>query len=377
MSGHGKKRGMIVFFIIFVGHLFRRLMKCDGGKVTINDVAKAAGVSKGTVDRVLHDRGEVSRKSREKVLKVIEELGYTPNFHASLLASQKERVICCVVPECKEGEFWSMTLKGIQDASEIVSRYGVRVVCVRFDQYSVESFRNACNTVLSQDVSGVLMAPMFRDETRSFISDLSASGIPYMFLDSKIDGADYLAYFGMPMYESGVLCADILTGGRYVPEKVYVVRISRDKTGLSDPTAARRAGFIDYMGRHFPDVVIEHVFIDPNDAASIREKLDSSVGKEKGRRFIVMFNSRIHLVADYLAFRDLEDCRVVGFDALERNVEALRAGFVHALIAQHTDRQALDAVNVMADHIVMGVPVVKRDNFTQMDILNRYNCDYY
>ena len=45
------------------------------GKVTIIDVARKAGVSKGTVDRVVHNRGEVSRKSAEKVRKAIEELG--------------------------------------------------------------------------------------------------------------------------------------------------------------------------------------------------------------------------------------------------------------------------------------------------------------
>ena len=55
-------------------------MNNEGNKVTINDVAKAAGVSKGTVDRVLHNRGEVSRKSKEKVLKVIEELGFRHDY---------------------------------------------------------------------------------------------------------------------------------------------------------------------------------------------------------------------------------------------------------------------------------------------------------
>ena len=45
-------------------------------KITIFDVAEKAGVSKGTVDRVLHNRGEVSRKSAEKVRKAIEELNY-------------------------------------------------------------------------------------------------------------------------------------------------------------------------------------------------------------------------------------------------------------------------------------------------------------
>lgn len=349
----------------------------QGRKVTINDVARAAGVSKGTVDRVLHDRGEVSRKSREKVLRVIEELGFRPNLHASLLASQKERVICCIIPECRPGEFWYMTLKGIQEATEIVSRYGVRIVCEKFDQYDVDSFRNACKSALSMNVSGVLLAPMFREETLKLTASLSESGIPYIYLDSRIEGTEYLAYFGMPMYESGYLCADILAGGRYVPEKVHVVRISRDKSGLSDPTAARRSGFMDYMRRHLPDTRVENVFIDPMDEEAISGKLDATVGKEKGRLFIVMFNSRIHLVADYLVSRGLTDCRIVGFDALERNLVALKEGTVHALIAQHTDRQALAAVNAMADHLVMGTPVTRRDNYTQMDILNRYNCDYY
>ena len=43
--------------------------------VTISDVAKAAGVTRGTIDRVLHERGEVSEETRAKVLKVIKELG--------------------------------------------------------------------------------------------------------------------------------------------------------------------------------------------------------------------------------------------------------------------------------------------------------------
>ena len=73
----------------------------------------------------------------------------------------------------------------------------------------------------------------------------------------------------------------------------------------------------------------------------------------------------------------MSDARVVGFDVLERNLAALRAGTVQLLIAQHTDSQTVAAVNALVDHILLGKPVAKKDNFTQMDILNRYNCDYY
>ena len=90
-----------------------------------------------------------------------------------------------------------------------------------------------------------------------------------------------------------------------------------------------------------------------------------------------MFNSRIHLVADYIAERGIRDSRVIGFDALQKNLDHLRSGYVLALIAQHTDSQAVDAVNAMADYIVFGNPLAKKDNFTQMDILTKYNCEYY
>ena len=49
-------------------------------KIRIKDIAALAGVSTGTVDRVLHNRGEVSQKSREKIEKILTELNYQPNI---------------------------------------------------------------------------------------------------------------------------------------------------------------------------------------------------------------------------------------------------------------------------------------------------------
>lgn len=346
-------------------------------KITINDVAKAAGVSKGTVDRVLHDRGEVSRKSREKVLRVIEELGYKPNVYASILASQKKHTIVCVIPEYAPGDFWSLTAKGIDESRETAFRYGITVNMVTYDQYDADSFRNACSEVLESNPSGVIIAPMFRMDTLKFVKELSAKNIPYIYIDSKLEDEDYFAYFGMPMYQSGYLCADILTGGRDV-RKVYIVRIERDKMGYSDPTVARRTGFLDYMMNHYPDTETVNVFINPKDPQDVAAKLDEAFAEPcDGLRYIVMFNSRIHLVVDYLRNRDIGGCRVVGFDVLEKNVAALRSGHVQALIAQHSDRQAASAVTAMVDRLVLGSPVVRKDNYTQMDILNCYNCDYY
>lgn len=368
VHGNGK------YLHIFVGKIDRQAMEGDN-KITINDVARAAGVSKGTVDRVLHNRGEVSARSKARVLEVIERLGFKPNVYASLLASRKVRRIVCLIPEYHPGEFWELTEKGIAAGKENAAKYGVTVEDVRYDQYDMESFQNACARTLEEDPVGVVLAPMFRNETLKFVKELSSRGIYYVYIDSKLEEDGYLAYFGMPMYQSGYLCADILTMGTPVPS-VNIIRVARDKKGLSDPTLTRRTGFVDYINEHFPDCEIRNVFIDPKDRGSRFEVLDRMFD-ESPSEHLVMFNSRIHLVADYLRERNVRSCRVVGFDVLGKNLAALRDGYVQALIAQHSDQQASAAIDSIVEVALLHRSLTKRDNFTQMDILNRYNCDYY
>ena len=65
---------------------------------TIKDIARMAGVSAGTVDRVLHNRGDVSSKSKAKVQKVLDEIHYQPNVFAIGLAAKKKYTFICLIP---------------------------------------------------------------------------------------------------------------------------------------------------------------------------------------------------------------------------------------------------------------------------------------
>ena len=89
-------------------------------KTTINDIARLTGLSKGTVDRVLHNRGEVSRKSYEKVMAVIRELGYEPNLYASLLAKGKERTVAVLLPSPEPGSYWELAESGVRKAEALM-----------------------------------------------------------------------------------------------------------------------------------------------------------------------------------------------------------------------------------------------------------------
>ena len=345
-------------------------------KITINDIARRTGLSKGTVDRVLHNRGEVSRKSYDRVMEVIRELGYEPNVYASLLAKGKKHLVAVLIPASEPGSFWELAASGIGMDTDPVTAAGVEAVPFPYDQYDIESFRAACAKVLEAEPSGVVLAPLFQGETEAVTRQFAERGIPYCFIDSRPDSNGYLAYFGMPMYDSGYLCADQLTGGQDVGSAL-VIRIRRDKLRQSDPTVNRRAGFLDYLAEHVPACTVHSVFIDPNEPERIDGTLDGFFADHPEVRDIAMFNSRIHLIVPWLEAHPRPGRRVVGFDNLAANIAALRRGTVSALIAHHPDEQVRLAINALADILLLKKAPARRDNFMHMDILTRYNVEYY
>lgn len=88
-------------------------------------------------------------------------------------------------------------------------------------------------------------------------------------------------------------------------------------------------------------------------------------------------NSRIYLVGDFLKERGLNGLNVIGFDVLEKNISALRDGYVKYLIAQHSDREAMDSVITLTDFLVFGKHPHSQDNFSSVDLLSRYNYRFY
>ena len=83
-------------------------------KIRIIDIAKMAGVSKGTVDRVMHNRGNVSEAARKAIEKVLEQVNYKHNIHVSSISLKSSFKIIVVTPEVSPGAYWASIHNGIQ-----------------------------------------------------------------------------------------------------------------------------------------------------------------------------------------------------------------------------------------------------------------------
>ncbi len=105
--------------------------------------------------------------------------------------------------------------------------------------------------------------------------------------------------------------------------------------------------------------------------------MDEAFADVKGCPNVVTLNSRIFLVADYLRESGRKGWNVIGYDVLEKNMAALKDGYVKYLIGQHSDRDAQEAVTVLTDFLVLGKRPERADNFSSIDLLSRYNCRFY
>ena len=89
--------------------------------VTIKQIAEKAGVSRGTVDRVINNRGHVKPEIEERIQKIAVELGYRPNAAGKALAARKKSFIIGVILCARGNEFFDDILKGIKGAEQEAS----------------------------------------------------------------------------------------------------------------------------------------------------------------------------------------------------------------------------------------------------------------
>ncbi|MFF3286718.1 LacI family DNA-binding transcriptional regulator [Streptomyces sp. NPDC003023] len=150
--------------------------------VTIQDVARAAGVSPATVSRVFNG-GNVTAARAESVRQAAAELGFAPNRLARSLRKQQSSVIGLIIPDI-ENPFFTSLARGVEDAAQ---RTGMSVVLCNSDE-DVEKERRYIDIVMGEQMAGVIVAAASRDRTD--LSPLMARGMPVVAVDRRPHDAD-------------------------------------------------------------------------------------------------------------------------------------------------------------------------------------------
>jgi len=345
-------------------------------RIRIKDIARLADVSVGTVDRVIHGRGGVSENSKKRVEEILKQLNYQPNMYASALASNKKYLFICLLPQHLEGEYWTAVEKGLNDAVVAYSDFNLSMKMYYYDPYDYTSFISAGKEIIAENPDGVLITPTVVEFTRKFTTQLSELSIPYIFIDSNIPDLHPLSFYGQNSERSGYFAAKMLMLMAGKADEIAIFRQIKEGIVGSNQQENREKGFRMYMNEYYPSCHIVELNLHPKSPIEDEQLMDAFFEEHPLLTCGITFNSKVHVVGEYLEKKNIKDFNLIGYDLLERNVLCLKNGSVAMLIAQQPEIQGYNCIKALCDQLIFKKEV-NSVNYMPIDLLTAETVDFY
>lgn len=346
-------------------------------QVRIKDIAEKAGVSIGTVDRVLHNRGEVAAETREKVLTIARELHYQPNIVAQALTAKKQYHLAALMPRGgSDNVFWTMHPQGIENAIKSLRPFYVDVRFFFFELHNEADFVEKTREILEYQPEGVIFAPILKKESLQFCNELDARSIPYIFIDTFIENANCLSFVGEDAYQGGRVAASLIDYGLLPQKDILIVNLAKDLENTQHLNR-RNQGFMSYFldtGKNQGmKITVEIPVSDPKE---VEERMDAIFQSNPNIGAILVSSAKTHAIARYIESRRLKDLILVGYELTRKNKEFLKKGIIRFLIGQKPMKQSEKAVKRMFEYLTTGQISSKRE-YQPVEIINVENVDLF
>jgi LacI family transcriptional regulator len=352
-------------------------VKYSGKKIRLKDIASLAGVSIGTVDRVIHNRGEVAEKTKIKIQNILQETNYSPNIMARVLKSKKRFQLVSLLPEPTEtNSYWQKHPQGMMSAMEELELFHVTLTRITFNIQSEKDFLKKTEEVLLLNPDGVIFAPIFKSESVGFCSILENKGIPVVLIDGYIENTHFLAYIGEDVFRSGRVAGQLTDMITPESKDILTVNITRNIKNVHHLNK-RLAGFLDYFensGRNTGKKI--NVNIPDPSTETVKTEMDNIIELYPNIGSLFISGSKLYLIAQYLEERGIRSFKMIGYDLLDLNVKYLKLGFASFLIGQRPEEQAYKGIKKLFEYLSLNKMTDKME-YLPIDIVNSENVDFF
>ena len=339
--------------------------------MTIKEIARICGVSRGTVDRVLNNRGKVKPETEALILKTIAEHGYTKNIVGRALTVKKTSPIIGVIL-CSEGNpFFDDVIAGFHAAEAELHDYGASVMLRTMCGHEVAR-QLALIDELEEHIAALVIQPINSRRIAARLRTLKENGIPVVTVNTDIDPASRCCYVGSN-YESG---------GAVAAGMMALVTGAQAQLGVIEgvPTLMghmlRQKGFEDHLRTIAPGISLiarAPALDDPEQAYRA-----TCAMLETNPQIDAMF---IVAAGVYDVCRAIIDCgreqtiRVVAYDDVPSTREMMRRGLIRAVVCQQPFEQGSRAVHAAFDMLLSGQMVENLMLITENQIKIAENLD--
>ena len=340
--------------------------------ITIKDIAKAANVSRGTVDRALNDRGGVNPDVAAQIKAIAAELGYKPNTIAKALATHANPIRLGVLINSLGNPFFDKVLDGIRHAQENLRDFGINVEIRKIRGYDPQRQLHEIKLLRDTDIDGMIITPVSDEKVRSELNSMIRNGIQVVCCNLDIDDVNYQAYVGCDYYCSGQTAGEIIGATTHGEANLAVITSSHALYYHE-----MRVRGCESVLKQYPNIHICE-YIEAGDDEDISYHEVKRLLKQNKKIDILYFVTG-GTTGGLQAIHELdqeERLKVYTFDQIPAVIDDLKSGLVVATIDQQPFAQGEISLRTLFESILSRQTPARKRIITELNIKNRYNISY-
>lgn len=336
---------------------------------TIKEIATLAGVSRGTVDRVLNNRGSVNSETAKKIQEIAKSLNYAPNPAGLALAAQKKRWKIGVILFSVENPFFVEVLNGIDEKAKELSNYNCTVI-VKQIPFGVSEQLRALDELMEEEVAAIAMTPYNDERIRAYIDKLYEQNIPVVTFNSDIEHSRRIAYVGSNYSHSGATAAGLL---RLMTQGEVFVGIVTGSSNILCHTE-RIVGFTHTLAPckerfHMVQIIENH-----DDEIESYEQTTKLLQEHPEINALFFAAGGVYGGCRAVSSLGLEGkISIVAYDMVPTTKELMEKGIISATICQQPQLQGSKPLAILLDYLTSGKTPEKELNYVAIDIRIREN----
>jgi LacI family transcriptional regulator len=337
-------------------------------KATIEDVARQAGVSVATVDRVLNARAAVRPQTAERVESAIRFLNYQPDRLAARLARARDYRFCFVLPE-GNNSFMIGLGEEVREAARRMTQEKVAIDLRLTDVFEPETLSHTLDQI-GDIYDGVAVVALDHPRVKEAINNLAERGVSVVTLVSDVPGSRRSHFVGIDNSAAGRTAATLM--GRFLAGRQGKVGLIAGSLALRDHIE-RQFGFEQVMLHEYPQLTVLPV----REARDDWQKVEAVTRQllEDHADLIGLYNVGAGTRGIIAALESTGRARSVVYVAHELTEDSRRAlisGTIDLIINQDAGHEVRSAIRVLlakADR----VPLVEAMERIRIDIFVRDN----
>lgn len=336
---------------------------------TARDLAKAAGVSLATVDRVLNDRPNVSKKAARQVNEAIDRIGFVRNLAAVNLARSTTYRFRFVLPQAGD----QYLIEIMHEIAALNDALKSEMVTAAIVQIPIEDPHLVANYLASLDpgkVEGVAIMVPESPQVRDALYRLVERGIHVVRLLSGRGQEVGTDFVGVDNHAAGATAARIV--GRFCRKQTGSIMVIAETMRAQD-SIERRLGFDTIINEAFPDLTVLPSLETHADYERTRRIVARTVEHHDDIVALYVMSSEARAPITCISqFLNLDEMVVVAHERTPFNVAGLRSGDIDAVIAQNPGHAVRSAVRLLRARTDNREPVKAQDQL-RVEILLKDN----